>query len=225
MPLKDPEARKAYARARYQATRAAIRAQQAAYWAANKTELNAKNRQRHHADKDRRNANRRQYHAEHLEEDNARTRVYHHANRDTRLEQKRTYHQENKARVNAKRRVYYREHWEQEQQAHKAFFQAHPGYMSAFAQKRRAQRLGAPRNNLTRAQWQAIKEHYGHRCVYCGKKSQRLTMDHITPLSRGGSHTVSNIVPACQSCNSKKHAGPPLTPIQPLLLVAEEDDK
>jgi 5-methylcytosine-specific restriction endonuclease McrA len=26
------------------------------------------------------------------------------------------------------------------------------------------------------------------------------------PLSRGGSHTASNIVPACRSCNSSKGA-------------------
>jgi 5-methylcytosine-specific restriction endonuclease McrA len=59
---------------------------------------------------------------------------------------------------------------------------------------------------------------YGHCCVYCGRKMQRLTQDHITPLSRGGNHTKSNIVPACRSCNSKKGTGEPLVPVQPMLL-------
>lgn len=88
-----------------------------------------------------------------------------------------------------------------------------------YARKHRALKRGAPISDLTAEQWQAIKEAYGHRCVYCGRKMQRLTQDHITPLSKGGSHTLQNVVPACQSCNSKKSAGAPLVPVQPLLLL------
>jgi 5-methylcytosine-specific restriction endonuclease McrA len=89
----------------------------------------------------------------------------------------------------------------------------------ATGQRRRAHKLAAPINDLTAAQWKAIKAAYGFRCVYCHRKTARLTMDHITPLSKGGSHTFSNIVPACTSCNSKKHDGPVLVPVQPLLFV------
>lgn len=84
--------------------------------------------------------------------------------------------------------------------------------------RRRARVHAAPRNDLTRAEWEIIKAHYGHRCVYCGRKMQRLTMDHILPLAKGGSHTLSNVVPACRSCNARKNAGPPPVPVQPLLL-------
>lgn len=85
--------------------------------------------------------------------------------------------------------------------------------------RRRARKLQVPVNDLTGIQWLAIKAHYGNRCVYCGRKMQRLTQDHITPLSKGGSHTLSNVVPACQRCNSKKGVKSPLIPIQPLLLI------
>jgi len=90
--------------------------------------------------------------------------------------------------------------------------------MASYARKRRASKENAPKNDLTNEQWAMILDHYGHRCVYCGRKMQRLSQDHILPLSRGGSHTLSNVVPACRKCNSKKHAGPPLVPVQPLLL-------
>ena len=83
--------------------------------------------------------------------------------------------------------------------------------------KRRARKRNAPVCDLTTEEWEFIKKLYDYRCAYCGKKMKRLTQDHITPLSKGGSHTMVNIVPACRSCNSKKHVGPPLKPVQPSL--------
>jgi 5-methylcytosine-specific restriction endonuclease McrA len=94
----------------------------------------------------------------------------------------------------------------------------HPEVMKACADRRRARKANAPINDFTATDWQEMKAHYGYRCVYCGKKFQRLTQDHIIPLSAGGSHTKSNIVPACRSCNSKKGVGAVLTPVQPLLI-------
>ncbi len=43
-------------------------------------------------------------------------------------------------------------------------------------------------------------------CYYCGAKvgSKNLTMDHVIPLSRGGTSSRDNIVPACKECNNKK---------------------
>lgn len=59
--------------------------------------------------------------------------------------------------------------------------------------------------DFTPAQWEKMKELYGHRCVYCHRKMKRLTMDHVIPISKGGPHTWENIVPACRVCNSRKH--------------------
>lgn len=44
----------------------------------------------------------------------------------------------------------------------------------------------------------------GFRCAYCGSKSRRLTIDHVTPVSRGGKSTFENCVASCKQCNSKK---------------------
>lgn len=61
-------------------------------------------------------------------------------------------------------------------------------------------------NTLSFEQWNNIKAAYRNRCAYCGKRFQRLTKDHVIPISKGGEHTPENIVPACKSCNSKKGA-------------------
>lgn len=86
-------------------------------------------------------------------------------------------------------------------------------------ERRRSVLLNVPVNDLTTEQWRTIKAHYGHHCVYCHRKMQRLTMDHVLPLSQGGSHTFSNVVPACPSCNSRKSDGPPPSPVQLLLVI------
>jgi 5-methylcytosine-specific restriction endonuclease McrA len=43
-----------------------------------------------------------------------------------------------------------------------------------------------------------------HTCQYCGKVASDLTLDHILPRHRGGSHTWDNLVAACKSCNHRK---------------------
>ena len=60
-------------------------------------------------------------------------------------------------------------------------------------------------NDFIKADWQEILQTFNYRCAYCHKESNRMEKDHIIPLSRGGNHTKSNIIPACRSCNSRKH--------------------
>ncbi len=42
-----------------------------------------------------------------------------------------------------------------------------------------------------------------HTCQYCGS-TRHLTLDHVIPRSKGGSHTWDNVVTACEKCNSFK---------------------
>lgn len=58
---------------------------------------------------------------------------------------------------------------------------------------------------VTPGEWEALKRTYMNRCAYCAQGDAPLTIDHVVPLSRGGSHTPDNIVPACAGCNSRKH--------------------
>ena len=43
-------------------------------------------------------------------------------------------------------------------------------------------------------------------CQYCAKvfKDSELTLDHVTPKSRGGPKTWENLVASCKTCNQKK---------------------
>lgn len=43
----------------------------------------------------------------------------------------------------------------------------------------------------------------GDRCSYCGAPAS--SIDHIVPVSSGGTNAWDNLTAACKSCNSKKH--------------------
>jgi hypothetical protein len=64
----------------------------------------------------------------------------------------------------------------------------------------------------------AVLERDGYRCQICGKDTPRHLrgkqihnapeLDHILPLSRGGTHTWDNVQCACRACNREKHSKP-----------------
>lgn len=45
-------------------------------------------------------------------------------------------------------------------------------------------------------------------CVYCGKYTNDLVLDHIYPLAKEGSNDISNLTVSCPSCNSRKGSYP-----------------
>jgi 5-methylcytosine-specific restriction endonuclease McrA len=45
-----------------------------------------------------------------------------------------------------------------------------------------------------------------NRCQYCGRRlpASQLSLDHVVPRSRGGRSTWTNVVTACNGCNTRK---------------------
>jgi len=72
-------------------------------------------------------------------------------------------------------------------------------------QKRRAKRQ-AIGGVVRRDEWERALSWFGGRCAYCGENDEKLTLDHIIPISAVGcpGHIAENIVPACPSCNFSK---------------------
>ncbi len=59
---------------------------------------------------------------------------------------------------------------------------------------------GAP---VSAAQFSAICAMATGKCLCCGRVSE-LTIDHVLPISKGGSNAPSNVQPLCRPCNSSK---------------------
>lgn len=60
--------------------------------------------------------------------------------------------------------------------------------------------------NRSRKRHQLSSRDGGAICAYCGLrfKLRRLTIDHVVPLSRGGTNALTNLVLACGPCNQSK---------------------
>jgi 5-methylcytosine-specific restriction endonuclease McrA len=93
---------------------------------------------------------------------------------------------------------------EQSTQAIKEWKNSHPEKVTISSETRRIRILNAE-GTIAAEEWTAVLEKYHHTCLCCGKNNVKLTMDHVVPVSLGGAHSIENIQPLCQSCNSKKY--------------------
>lgn len=182
-------------------------------------------------------ANVRRWSSSHKDENKERCRDYYHAHKSEAKVYKAVAYKENKDQRLAHNKAYRDAHPDKMKNQYRTYYQNNQSSRIAYVLQwrrdnpekhaehkriRRARKANAPVNDFTAEQWQSMQRHYEYRCVYCGCQPEKLTQDHITPLSKGGSHTYTNIVPACISCNCKKSAGDILSPVQPLLLLPNE---
>jgi len=75
-----------------------------------------------------------------------------------------------------------------------------------FMNRRRERQIRGVTGNFTWDEWEETKAKFNHTCPSCGKSEPeiKLTVDHIVPLSKGGTNYIDNIQPLCGRCNSSK---------------------
>lgn len=175
---------------------------------------------------DRVKASKAAHYASHKDQVLAKNAEYRRAHRSemvaydaARKDQRRTYYEGRRGLLSERASRQYVENREQIAARNAAWRTANPEHWRLLKAARSARERGAAVCDLTKPQWEAIKALFGYRCAYCEAKPVKLTQDHVVAVVRGGGHTAWNVVPACRPCNSKKHAGPPRRPVQPVLIA------
>lgn len=84
-----------------------------------------------------------------------------------------------------------------------AYQRENPQVPQRSKRRRKALIAGAGVFQVSAKDWSKEVRRHGGRCFYCNSDG-RMSMDHVVPISRGGRHSIGNLVPACITCNSSK---------------------
>jgi 5-methylcytosine-specific restriction endonuclease McrA len=76
-------------------------------------------------------------------------------------------------------------------------------YIRQKSKRRKAQMRDSVAIQLSGKQVRARFAQFDHCCAYCGAGGE-LHIEHVVPISKGGTHALGNVVPACESCNYSK---------------------
>lgn len=63
------------------------------------------------------------------------------------------------------------------------------------------------RRNIPKEERKAVYEKYNGHCAYCGEEIayEKMQVDHLIPLHKGGADNLQNYMPSCRKCNQYKH--------------------
>lgn len=101
------------------------------------------------------------------------------------------------------KRAWLESNQEKDRAYQKTYRKANPEVYKAANHRRRARELNAEGDHNS-AQATARTAVHGDSCIYCAS-TKDLHLDHIKPLSKGGSNWAANLAPACATCNKSKN--------------------
>lgn len=126
-------------------------------------------------------------------------------------QKERTYRAANAERITARKAARYAADPKKVRARNAAYSAANPEIVRAAASRRRARKRQADYDpNVTLLDVIAL---FGAGCYICGVKTDpsapprtrfKAELEHVVPLSRGGSHTLANLRCACHPCNQVK---------------------
>lgn len=103
---------------------------------------------------------------------------------------------------------YYQAHKAQHQANGRKWKQANPDKVrnnsATYGAVRQERIRNCAINDVTPDEWSDRLAEFNFHCAYCLKPLIEVHLEHMKAISRGGNHTISNIVPSCRSCNLKK---------------------
>ena len=150
------------------------------------------------------------YRAAHKDRICAQERIYRAANKDSLNAQRKRYREANREHILKQNRNYYEANRDKIRERNRKWRTRNPDKVGASVARRARAMLGG---NCTQALIDAKWEASDKTCILCGQPIDEtlpgrsrlgLTLEHLTPVSRGGKHDIDNIDFAHRACNASK---------------------
>lgn len=125
------------------------------------------------------------------------------------------YWQENKEKLKPKNNANYHAKKESRKPLRTAYELAHREESNARVRKWKANNRDAVRvysvqrrkkkfvNGVFEIRPKELRRLYESPCFFCGSL-ENIHADHVVPISKGGRHSIGNLIPACQKCNCSR---------------------
>lgn len=138
--------------------------------------------------------------------DGAKSRERYRANVQRESERKRAAYLANRDRFLARNRAWREANREREREQHKEYYRNNRDVFIRRGTNRKEAFAAIAKFKVTRKDLRRALSRHGGACFYCrADLGDKVTWDHVVPVSRGGAHSVGNLVPACRSCNCSKN--------------------
>jgi len=140
---------------------------------------------------------------------------YYQKTRKRRLEVARQYRKDNREKLVENIREYNKTHKEENKQRTSNYRKNNPEKVrqtkanyrknnpEAVQKHRMTRRARKAQNGVFKVSNKELGKLMNSPCVMCGS-TQQITIDHIIPIARGGTHSVGNLQTLCKKCNSSK---------------------
>ena len=186
--------------------RSCINASMRGYQKTHKDTIKTKQHKNYLAHRAQRLASDKERYAKHRAEKIAYQTKYAAAHRDERRAYVRSHYEKHKAEYVARAAIWQKAHPIESAESHRRYRKKYPEKILAKSAKRRAL-MRAAGGSFTPDDLRWIYEVQVGLCCYCWQDLDGIgSVDHMTPLSRGGSNEATNIALCCRRCNSAKGA-------------------
>ena len=194
------------------------------YYNKNKNKILNNAKEYGYENKDKKREYDKEYREQNRDKIIARQKIWSDSNREQRAKYKKEYYQNNKDDILEKNKLYRMKNAKDIAKRRKIYQDKNKDNLSKYYKYYKSTDKGkaVKRNsNHKRRQVEKIGDVTSEQmlelmkikiCYWCGcsLKNKNAHIDHYIPLSKGGKHTISNLVVSCVSCNLRKNAKDPM---------------
>lgn len=161
-------------------------------------------KERYQNNKEQLNKYQKEYNKKNKKQINKYQKDYYQNNKEQLKKNKKEYRKSNKEEINKHQRIYYQINKKQINEYQKKYRKNNKEYFKTTKQKRRTLKQNSG-GSYTVEQWNEALKYFNNKCAYSGKPMEQVSVEHIIPITKGGTSYIWNIIPCELSLNKSKN--------------------